>query len=277
MNPAESAGPSAPPSFADRTLKAASIFWFLAALAGQWLFAYYILRFYGGHALDGDWAAWTDRMIVGFIEGDLIGNAAVILHIALAFYVTFFGPLQLFPLIRQRAPAFHHWNGRLYGATAFIISLGALYMVWTRGAFDGAIGGPNAIGISINAVLIMIFAGLAIRYAVARRIDLHHPWALRLFLSMSAVWFMRVGYGIWFFIHQGGRAPGVTAKLDGWFDITLPFVAALFPLFVFDLYLRAKRSGSPALKLAIAALIVLLTLMMACGIVTFASMRWLNY
>lgn len=276
MNSSASAGSDLRPSFADRVLRASTIFWFLAILAGQGLFAAYILRFYGGHALQGDWSAWTERLIVGFIEGDPIGNAALVLHIVLACYVTFFGPLQLIPAIRARAPVFHHWNGRLYGAMAFVISLGALHMVWTRGAFDGAIGGPNAIGISINAVLIMIFAGLAIRYAIARRIHIHHRWALRLFLSMSAVWFMRVCYGFWFFIHPGGPAPGVTEQLDGWFDISMPFFAIFFPLLVLELYLRAKLRGGPAIKLAMAALITLLTLMMACGIFTFAAIRWLN-
>lgn len=259
------------PAVAETALKASAKFWFLVVLIGQWMFAYYILAFYGGLALARDWQGWSDRLIVGFIEGDAAGNAALVLHIALAFVVTFFGPLQFIPIVRTRAAGFHRWNGRVYVATALVISLGALYMVWTRGALDGQVGGLNAIGISLNAALIMIFAALTAHFAMARRIDIHQQWALRLFVAMSGVWFMRVGYGLWSFVHQGRRPPGVTGQLDGWFDVSLPYIATLFPLLVLELYLRAKHSNSPPTKIATASLISVLTIAMAAGILTFAE------
>lgn len=260
---------------ADAVLKASALMWFLVALAGQWLFAYYIAIFYGGNALEGDWQAWTDRMIVGFREGEPIGNAAVVLHIALAFSVTLLGPLQFVPQIRKHAIGFHRWNGRVYAASGIIISLGALYMVWTRGALDGNVGGLNAVGISMNAALIVTFAVLTVRYAMARRIDVHHGWALRFFIAMSAVWLMRVGYGFWFFLHRDGRPPGVSPNLDGWFDVALPFVVTFVPLLVLELYLRAKDSRSAPAKIATAVLVTGLTVMMGIGVLRFAAMRWL--
>ena len=63
--------------------------WFLTAVFGQWFFAYYIMIFYGGNAVQGNWAAWSSRMIHGIIEGDMIGNIAVFIHILLALLFRF--------------------------------------------------------------------------------------------------------------------------------------------------------------------------------------------
>ncbi|MBI2969669.1 MAG: hypothetical protein HYY36_02895, partial [Gammaproteobacteria bacterium] len=43
---------------ADTALKAAARFWFVTAVAGQWIFVYYIVSFYGGAAAQGNLAAW---------------------------------------------------------------------------------------------------------------------------------------------------------------------------------------------------------------------------
>jgi hypothetical protein len=255
----------------DSLLQVSGAFWFTVALTGPWLFAYYIAVFYGSRSIAGDWKGWSDRMIKGFIEGDGFGNATVFMHIVLAFVVTVAGPLQFIPAVRRRAPAFHRWNGRAYAVTGVLISLGALYMVWTRGALDGRIGGFNSIGISINAALIITFAALSVQAAMARRMDSHRRWALRLFLSMSGVWFMRVGYGLWSFLHQGGRPPGVNGQLNGWFDSALPFLVVLIPLTALEIYLRARDSSSPTFKVAAAVFVCVLTVLMACGIYRFGG------
>lgn len=256
---------------ADAVLKGSAVVWFAIALIGQWAFAYYIAVFYGRRALAGDWAAWSDRMLNGFLPGDLLGNAAVVLHIVLAFLVSFCGPLQFIPAIRRRAASFHRWNGRVYLVAGTLISLGALYMVWTRGALDGRVGGPNAIGISLNGVLIVVFAALTVRFAMARRIDVHQRWALRLFMVMSGVWFMRVGYGLWSFLHAPNRPPGVGPRLDGWFDIALPWLAWMIPLAALEIYMRARDGGSAGVKYATALLVVVLAVGTAIGVASFGS------
>lgn len=258
-------------SAANTALKLSARSWFVVAVAGQWLFAYYMLVFYGGSAASGNMEVINKRLIHGFIDGDFIGNVALAVHLFLAFVITFGGPLQLVPQIRSYAPAFHRWNGRVYIVTAFVISLGALYMVWTRGVLGGTI---NAIAISINAALIMGFAGMALKYALARNIKIHRRWALRMFLAVSGVWFFRVGFGLWIFLNGGAR-PWSTRSLDGPFDIFLAFACYLLPLAVLEIYLRTQDRAGPRGKFMMAAGLFVLTAAMGIGIFMAARIFWL--
>lgn len=255
---------------ADGALKSAAVLWFLTAVAGQWMFAAYVLLFYGGTAAAGNFKAWNERLIHGIVAGDPAGNIVLVVHLALAFVITVGGPLQLIPQVRNRAPVFHHWNGRIYILTAFVISAGALYMVWTR----GVLGGPvNAIAISLNGVLIMICAAMTVRHAIARNIDTHRRWALRLFLVVSGVWFFRVGMMFWIIANQG--PVGVGENLDGPFAVFLGYAQYVVPLLVLELYLRTQdRAGAPG-KFAMAAGLVVLTAMMALGIFGATTFMWL--
>ncbi len=104
------------------------------------------------------------------------------------------------PWVRRRAPAFHRWNGRLYLLTALTISAAGLYIVWFRGSI-GDLG--QHLGISLNAVLILVCASFALRHAIARNIAVHRRWALRLFLVVSGVWFFRIGLMAWLIVNHG--------------------------------------------------------------------------
>ena len=54
-------------SVADRILNVATRFWFLIAVGGQWMFAYYVAAFYGGAAVRGDLQAWNKVMPHGYV------------------------------------------------------------------------------------------------------------------------------------------------------------------------------------------------------------------
>jgi hypothetical protein len=77
-------------------LKASAITWFTIAALGQFAFAAYIFAFYGGNALEGDWDAWTRRLIVGIVDGDFAGNLNVIAHMLLAFIICVGGRFNSF-------------------------------------------------------------------------------------------------------------------------------------------------------------------------------------
>jgi Predicted membrane protein (DUF2306) len=255
---------------ADKALKSAAVLWFLVTVGGQWLFATYIFAFYGATAAVGNWEAWNKRLIHGIVDGDLTGNIALAVHLLLAGIITFGGPLQLIPQIRASAPTFHHWNGRVYILTAFVISLGALYMVWTRGVLGGF---ANHLAISLNALLIMYFAAVAVRHAIARNIDTHRRWALRLFLAVSGVWYFRVGMMAWVILNQG--PVGIGKNLDGPFAIFLAFGQYVVPLAVLELYLRTQDRAGAAGKFAMAAGLVVLTALTALGIFGAFTFMWL--
>jgi len=258
---------------ARKLLNTSAATWLLTAIMGQWLFAYYIMVFYGGNALQGDWDAWSKRMIHGFIEGDLIGNIAVLIHISLAFVITFLGPLQLIPQVRTNFPTFHRYNGRVYVITAIVISVAAIYSIWSREAVISGIVGQ--IGTSLDGLLIIICAIMTVRFAMARKIAIHRRWALRLFIVVSGVWFFRVIRGFWMFINDG-TSPGTNANLTGPFDLILNFAGYLVPLLVLECYFRVRDNGKPTGQLAMSGTIFILTIAMGIGIYSAAHIFWLS-
>lgn len=261
---------NAPASMANSLLTLSSQFWFVVTLVGQWFFAYYIFVSFGSAALSGDAEGVTEHMITGFVEGDLIGNIGLFVHLALAFVITFCGPLQLIPAIRKYAPKLHHINGRIYITTAFIISIGAIYMVATRGSSTVW----NAIALGIDGVLIIFFAAMTLRYAIARKISIHHKWALRTFIAVSGVWFYRVMFAPAIIAFQG-LPPGSTPALDGPFDIALGFGCYLIPLAILEIYLRVREKGGAMAKSMMALALTGLTGLMSFGIFSAGMIMWL--
>jgi hypothetical protein len=251
------------------TLQRAAALWFITAVAGQWLFVYYITVFYGPATAAGDWAAWdrNEKLTDGYIAGDGVGNFLLASHLIGAAAVTFAGTLQLVPWIRERAIALHRWNGRVFMSAALTGALGGLYLEWVRGTgLRAPTGLASAFGVTLNAVLILVFIAFAWLAARNRNIVAHRVWATRLFLVVNGTWFMRVGVRAWY---------GLTGDtFDGFpFFTYWSFAAYLLPLAIYELYLRAKTS-SPAAQHAMAAALVLLTMVMAAGEVLTFLRNW---
>jgi hypothetical protein len=258
-------------NFAGAALKASAGLWFLVAVIGQLVFVSYIVIFYGSAAMQGNWLAWNKGFPRGYIPGDTVGNVAVAIHLLLAVVIFVGGAIQLIPQIRNRAPSFHRWNGRIYLLTAFTISIAGLYMLWIRGAGGNL---TQHIATSLNAVLVMLCAAMALRYALARKFSVHRRWALRLFMVVSGVWFFRVGLWFWMFINNG--PVGFDRKtFQGPFLTIWTFGQYLLPLAVLELYLRARdRAGAPG-RIAMAAGLFVLTVAMGVGIFVASTRSWL--
>jgi hypothetical protein len=254
-----------------RALNAAGTSWFVVAVLGQLIFVVYVIGFYGRAAAQGNFETWNKVLPHGYVPGDSVGNLVVSLHLAFATLITVCGALQLTTGVRRLFPTFHHWNGRVYLVSAFVMALGGLTMIAMRGAVGG-FGQTLAIG--INALLIMAFAGLTLRHALAGRFDVHRRWALRLFLVVSGVWFFRIGLMFWIVVNQGPvgfdphtfRGPALTI---------IAFAQYLLPLFVLELYLRAQRSTAPRARIAVTVSLAVLTLATAGGIAAASMIMWL--
>jgi uncharacterized membrane protein len=250
-------------------LTRAAALWFLTAVAGQWVFVYYIAAFYGPTLVSGEFELWdrNRNMTDGYLAGDIVGNLFFAAHVFLAAVLTFGGALQFVPQLRQRALAFHRWNGRIFVVAAFAAGLNGLYLEWVRGTgLRAPTGTPSAIAITLNAALILTFAALAWRAVRSKDIAAHQRWATRLFLVVNGTWFMRVGMRAW------------TVLTDGAFDglnffSFWSFAAYLLPLAIYELYLRAKAAAAPA-QYALAGSLVVLTLIMAVGTVATFFKNW---
>ncbi len=256
--------------FASRLLKGAATFWFISAVAGQLIFAVYILAFYGQTAVRGDFAAWNQVLPKGHVAGDTMGNAVLAVHILLAAIITVGGPLQLIPRIRSAFPTFHRWNGRVYFMTAMIASVTGLYAVWTRSQAGSE---WQHIAISINAVLIIVAGVFAMRHALARQFAAHRRWALRLFLLVSGVWFFRVGLMFWIAVN-GGPAGFDPKTFQGPALVAIGFLQSLLPLAVLQLYFAASESRRSAVRIVTAAILLVLTLCMGVGIAVATVGMW---
>ncbi|MBU1376394.1 MAG: DUF2306 domain-containing protein [Alphaproteobacteria bacterium] len=254
--------PAVSPRSAAAVLQGAGRLWFAAAVIGQALFLTYILVFYVPSTLSGDFAAWAKNtmLITGYVAGDTAGNLAFGAHVLMAAVVTFGGTLQLVPQIRARAPGVHRWVGRAFMTTAIAASVVGLWMTWGRGTAETL---SSAIAITIDAVLIFVFAALAWRMAVKRNVASHRRWAMRAFIVANGVWFMRLGFVAYGMARSvaGDVLPSMGAFFQVW-----NFGAYLLPLAILELYLLAQARGGPSARLAMAGGLTVATLVMSVGI-----------
>lgn len=254
-----------------KMLKIAVTSWFVVAVIGQWIFTVYIVAFFGPSGLHGNFEQWNKALPKGYIAGEPMGNLAVILHLLFAVVILIGGPLQFIPYIQKHARTLHRWNGRIYLITAFVVSLSGVFMTWTRGGTNNLV--QHTI-ITINAVLIMLFAILAWRYALARKFNIHRRWAFRMFLAAGGVWFFRIGLMLWLMIHQG--PVGFDPKtFQGPFLNFLGVSQYLLPLAAYELYLYAQKQQNSTIKWVTSITLFFLTLMTAAGVFAATVGLWL--
>ncbi len=262
--------PAAPSQATGRLLQFSGVLWFLTAAIGQWIFVYYVAAHYipilARNGLPG---LENTQLPDGYVPGDWVGNIAIATHVLIAIVIIGTGPLQLIPQIRNRFRAFHRMVGRTYMATAALTSAAGLYLVWTRGVPGGAAG---LAAISLDAVLIFIFAAIALRFAIRREIDRHRRWAMRLFMVVSAVWFFRIGLMLWFLTTGGAGIDPET--FSGPFVTFIYFGQMFVPLAFLELYFRAQDSDSATLKLSVTFLVAAAAVATAAGVFAAAMGMW---
>jgi len=257
---------------AKKTLNLAAQLWFSVATIGMWIFVFYVAVYYGGFIAEGGLRGLQASRLPtgGFIEGDTVGNISTVFHLFIATIIIGGGTLQLMPQLRSRFPRFHRWNGRIYITTAVITSIAGLILVWTR---ETAGDLSQHLGLSLDAILIIVFAGLALRYAVAGKIAVHRRWALRLFMVVNAVWFFRIGLMAWFALTGG---VGInTETFTGPFLTFLAFADYLLPLAMLELYLWAQDRAGAGMKFSVAGVIFVCTAVTGIGIFVATVGMWL--
>ncbi len=259
-------------SAADTALKTAGRFWFLVTVAGQWIFAFYVASFYGSSAVRGNLDAWNKRLTNGWVAGDTVGNAALSAHLLFAATITFSGALQLVPQIRARLPVFHRWNGRIFVLTACTMAVSGPYLLLSGRKVVGDT--LQHVGVGINALLILVCAAMALRYALCRDFKTHRRWALRLFVVVSGVWFFRVGLMLTLLLFKGPIGFDPTT-FQGPLVTFLSFAQYLLPLAVVELYLRMQERGGVLARFGAAATLSGLTVAMGAGIFAATMTMWL--
>lgn len=247
--------------------------WFAVAAIGQMAFIGFIIAFYGVRTATGDFAGWNDKPLIdGYIRGDRAGNAVFAAHVLLAAVVTLAGLMQMLPSLRRKRPGLHRWTGRAFLTLAIFMALSGVWLSVVRGTYLSKI---SAVAILVNAALILVFAGLAWRNAIRRRLEPHRTWAMRTFMAVSGVWFLRVGLMGWVVVNQG--PVGMTDDMSGPADIVLTFGSYLIPLAILELHGAAGRSANGALKVSVALVVVGAAAFTAIGVFGTAAFMWGPY
>lgn len=261
--------PLTPSPTALPALRRAATTWFVVASLGQWAFVLFILAFYGARVLTGDFAGFNDKpLITGHVPGDTLGNLQFTVHVLLAAMVTFAGILQLLPALRRRWPAVHRWTGRGFLLAALVATLSGFYLTWVRGS---QLNLASALSTSLNGLLILVFCWLAWRSARARDIAGHRRHALRAYLLVNGVWFLRIG------IVPAGlamNALGHRITYDGAVFLAVSYLSWIAPLACLALYLAAERSTRAGFQRGVAVFFFLLALLTALGIAGAVLFMW---
>ncbi|HWN74511.1 MAG TPA: DUF2306 domain-containing protein [Candidatus Udaeobacter sp.] len=257
-------------SVADKSLKAATRFWFAVTLIGQFAFAFSVAIFYGLTALRGDFQAWNRFLAHGYEAGATMGNAALAGHIIFAAVINIAGALQLIPGLRNRFPVFHRWNGRLFVLSAFTQAITGLYLTLSGRRMVGDVT-QHVLSV-LGALLIIFCAAAALRFAMARDFTTHRRWALRLFLVASASWFFRLGFFLTLVVF--GPIGFDPTTFSGPLLTFWSLAQYLLPLGVLELYLLAQKYPGAVRRMATAAVLFALTLAMGAGIAAVAMASW---
>jgi uncharacterized membrane protein len=254
---------------APRALSVAASLWFVAATLGQWAFVWFIVAFFTPPLVSGDMTALNAKPhITGYVPGDGIGNTQLLMHVYLGAAAVFAGVLQLVPALRRRWPALHRWNGRLFLTATLVATLSGFYLTLIRGS---QLNLPSTVSIASNGVLILAFAALAWRSALHRDFAQHRRHALRAYLLVNGVWFLRIGMML---AGLGLSAFGYEMSYDSPVFIGISFLSWIAPLAFLQLYLHAEDSPHSRVQYAVAALFAFLSLLTIAGGAAAAVFMW---
>ena len=119
----------------------------------------------------------------------------------------------------------------------------------------------------------LLAAAQTLRYAMARDLDTHRAWALRLYALAIGSWLYRMDYGFWVQITDG---LGHTDTFRGPFDYVMDFAFYLPNLVVAELYLRRTATDLPPwVTLGMAMGMAMATGFVGLGTYVFSIHYWL--
>lgn len=249
-----------PPTAGQRVLSHAAALWFVGAAAGQTAFAAFIVAFVLPRLAAGDLPGLNDKPhLTGYQPGDAMGNLQLIAHLLLGALMTLSGLLQLLPALRRRWPGLHRWNGRVFLLSALVTTLSGFYLTWIRGS---QLNLGSALSTSANGVLILL--ALALAWQAARRRDFaaHRRHALRAFLLVNGVWFLRLGMVMTGMLMAAG---GRQLEVDGPVFLAVSLLSWALPLALLELYFAAERSPRAGMRYAVAGVLASAALLTAAA------------
>lgn len=223
----------------DRGLAVASSVLAATVWGSALVFGTYILVFYALALVTDDPARWNTTLPELYVPGAEAGNLGIGLHFAGGGLILVLGSVQFVEGLRGRVPALHRWLGRVYVLASLAAAIGGLVFIGVRGTVGGA---WMDVGFGLYGILMLGAALQTVRHAVARQLDTHRAWAIRLYALAIGSWLYRMDYAAWF-LTTGGI--GHDSSFTGPFDRFMDFAFYLPSLLVAELYLRARPQTLP--------------------------------
>jgi hypothetical protein len=255
--------------FSGGALKASAVALVTATWISAAIFGVYILAAYGGALQDGALERWNDVLPQLYLPTSPLAAIGIGIHFASGAVLLLLGPIQLIGAARRKAPAFHRWTGRVYVGAAFLSGVGGLTHIVLKGTTGGML---MNVGFGIYGALMVLGSVQALRHAMARRIDQHRAWAIRLFALAVGSWLYRVEYGLW----QGFMGEvGHTDAFDGWFDMIMIFFFYVPNLLIAELFIRArKEQAAPMIRVGSAVALAATAALVAYSTYLFTIYAW---
>ncbi|RNI22017.1 DUF2306 domain-containing protein [Rufibacter latericius] len=233
------------------------------------LFGLYILAFYAAALYEGNLERWNNVLPGLYEKGSLAATSGIGLHFAAGGIILVLGSLQLIGKIRIRYPALHRWVGRLYIVSSILAAVGGLVFILLKGTIGGLV---MDIGFAGYGLLMLLAAVQTFRHAVARRLEQHRAWALRLFALAIGSWLYRMDYGFWYLLTD---AMGHNKQFNGPFDQVMAFFFYLPNLAVAQAFIRDREfRASVALRFSAAFLLLFATVFLVIGTYYFTLFYW---
>ena len=233
------------------------------------LFGLYILAFYASALFGGNLEKWNGVLPGLYQKGSIAATTGISLHFAMGAIILVLGSIQLIEAIRVRYSQFHRWIGRIYVVSSLLAAVGGLVFIVVKGTIGGTL---MDVGFALYGGL-MILAGVqTYRHAVSRHINKHRTWALRLYALAIGSWLYRMDYGFWMLLTNG---LGHTTNFTGLFDKIMAFFFYVPNLLVTEAFIRSRSFKTPpALNLATALILLLMTGFLCLGTYYFTKMLW---
>ena len=226
---------SEPPEWTGAALRISAVALVGAVWISSAIFGFYILAYYGGAIPASTLEDWNATLPWLYEAHTPAASAGIGAHFFAGAVLLLLGPVQLIGEIRAKAPVVHRWIGRVYAFAAFAAGVGGLLFIVLKGTVGGM---PMTVAFSMYGALMVLAAVQTVRHAMARNIDVHRAWAIRLFALAIGSWLYRMGYGFWFLF---AGEMGHTEDFSGWFDYIMDFAFFIPPLIVAEMFIRARR------------------------------------
>lgn len=233
------------------------------------LFGLYILTFYAAAVYQGKMQRWNEVLPELYSPSSGTASAGIGLHFAAGGIILILGSIQLIDALRIRYPAFHRWVGRVYIVASAVAGIGGLSFIFLKGTIGGTV---MDLGFGLYGVLMLICAVETYRHAVARRVDIHRAWALRLYALAIGSWLYRMDYGFWIMLTDGwGHGHG----FSGPFDKVMAFFFYLPNLLVAEVFIqKMKYRQSLVFNLLGALLLLAVNGFLLLGTYYFTKIYW---